>query len=193
MTIMQVGSKMFNLREPFTHEYDLREAVAATSRICRFQGRCKPFYSVAQHSVLVSVLLNDTTPWDGLAHDLAEAYTGDLISPWKQLIREEAPMLYARIKTIEQAVENAFLFDGHHSEVKRGDLIALVTERRDLMPTAPGLDDMWPEVEPLSYIIRPMTPEKAEKAWWVRYEQLLAKKKAPTPEALKLLTVGPIK
>lgn len=188
MTCMQVGTKLFNLREPFTHDYDLRDAVKAISQICRFQGQSNGFYSVAQHCVVVSTLLDNTTPWDGLAHDLAEAYTGDLISPWKQLIREEAPNLWARIRTIEQAVENAFLFDGHHSEVKRGDLLALATERRDLIPAAPGLDDHWPDIDPIDYQIKPLTPVQAEKAWWARYKQLLARKKAPKPEAMGTFT-----
>lgn len=180
MTTMQIGDQAFDLRDPFVHDFSLADAVKALSNLCRFQGRTHKFYSVAQHSVLVSALCDATCPWDGLAHDLAEAYTGDVITPWKQLLREEGPLAYARLKTIEQAVENAFLFNGTRPEVKAADLVALVTERRDLLPRAPHLNAMWPAIEPLPYSVAIcLSPEEAEAAWWKRYQQLLARRQAP--------------
>ena len=61
----------------------------ALSRLCRFGGNLDEHYSVAQHSVLVSQLLEKIDPpaalW-GLMHDAAEAYLVDLPSPIKRIL-----------------------------------------------------------------------------------------------------------
>lgn len=60
------------------------------SNLCRYTGACPSFYSVAQHSVLVSRQmagglpgLSATLEMAGLLHDAAEAYFNDLASPVK--------------------------------------------------------------------------------------------------------------
>jgi hypothetical protein len=175
---IQLGTQLFDYTDPFSHTPKLRDAVHAISNICRFGGHTR-FYSVAQHCVLVSVLAK-YRPWDGLAHDLAEAYYGDFPTPLKALIRDTCPLLAARLRTIDTLVEEAFLFDPHQDEVKKADTLALAMERRDLLPrcdAADGPDGAWaflPKDLP-EYIIRPLSPEEAEKAWWARYESLTKK------------------
>ncbi len=147
---------------------------------------------MAQHSVFVSVLAMNFggDPWSGLAHDLAEAYYGDFPSPLKAMIRATCPMLSARMNTIDTLIEDTFLFDPRQEFVKKADLIALVTEKRDLLPNSNRCIDIWKgfdSVMPSSYIITPLAPEKAEKAWWRRYFWLLDRKLAPAPDILKCI------
>lgn len=67
----------------------IRNIARALSNLCRYGGAC-PFYSVAQHSVLVSYVVADTpgatardVAWAQL-HDAAEAFSfGDLTRPIK--------------------------------------------------------------------------------------------------------------
>jgi len=181
---VQIGDQLFDYTDPYAHSPNLCDAVAGISKVARFGGHTKAFYSVAQHSVFVSVLADaDGCAWSGLAHDLAEAYYGDFPSPLKAFIRSSCPMLMARLNTIDCVIEDAFLFDPKLPGVKRADLVALVTERRDLVSKG-GADvaESWATfnaIRPSDYVISPLSPEKAEKAWWRRYYQLLDQGKAP--------------
>ncbi len=116
-----------------------KEVAHSLAMQCRFNGHVKQFYSVAQHSVLVSNLLEDWgAPLEvikqGLLHDAAEAYTGDVISP----IKQELPNLQIIEEYNHQAVARRFGLDyPFHSDVKRADITMLLTERRDLMRKPP--------------------------------------------------------
>lgn len=186
--VIQIGSTPFDYLNPWDHEFNLRDAVKALAHIPRFGGHAGG-YSVAQHCVLVSVIAK-FRPWDGLAHDLAEAYYGDFPTPLKRLIRESSPVLGGRLRNIDSAVETAFMFLPEEESVKKADLIALATEKRDLMVSNPECEKHWCGLPPpLGYTIVPLTPVEAEKAWWRRYHQLAALGKAPkfknTPEPEK--------
>lgn len=176
---VQIGKKLFDLVNPKAHDFDLREAVAAIARIPRFAGH-GPFYSVAQHCVTVSSLC--ARPWDGLAHDLAEAYYGDITTPMKRLIKRTSPPLRSVLDRIDKAVENAFMFSSSHPEVRRADQAVLEIERKSLLPELPlRLRFWWPlSLEPAPFTIIPLSPEDAEQAWWDSYHTLLEQRRAPT-------------
>jgi hypothetical protein len=68
---------------PNPDEIHIMDVAQGLSHVCRFAGQVKVFYSVAQHSVLVSKLLDDRTALWGLLHDASEAYLHDLTRPLK--------------------------------------------------------------------------------------------------------------
>lgn len=75
--------KYFNYQDPSPESVCLQDIAHALSNICRFNGHSKRFYSVAEHSVLVSYHVPLHCAAEGLLHDAAEAYYGDVVAQFK--------------------------------------------------------------------------------------------------------------
>lgn len=84
--------------EPDPEVIDVIDIAHALSMTCRYGGHCKNFYSVAEHSELVTDIGKRDAPGSHtdpvgqlflLLHDAAEAYLGDVITPVKRAIRRE--------------------------------------------------------------------------------------------------------
>lgn len=133
--IQTVGQRAVDLLNPDPASIAIDDIAVSLSRICRFNGHCQEFYSVAQHSVLVSERC-ERHPLAGLLRDAAEAYVGDLCSPVKLLV----PEFHAVERRVAKAVAAAFGLDPADflaPEVTRADLRMLATEKRDLMSASP--------------------------------------------------------
>lgn len=70
-------------------DVDINDIAHHLSLICRYVGACPYHYSVAQHSMYVSELMERSFPGSrmmalaGLLHDASEAYLNDMSSPVK--------------------------------------------------------------------------------------------------------------
>lgn len=171
-TILTNNGQYFYFDNPEAHEFHIEEIAHALSHLCRYTGHTKKFYSVAQHSVLVSYLVPAPLAMWGLMHDAAEAYLGDVSSPLKAMLPE--------YKVIEHRVEKAIA--AYHRLpwpmppcIKEADLVALVTEKRDLM--VPGLNNTdwghWPNIVPDRRTIEFMPASAAKALFLNRYEQIM--------------------
>jgi uncharacterized protein len=163
------GGKFYPL-DPRPNEIDIIDIAHALSNICRFTGHSSEFYSVAQHSVLVSqhVQAPENALW-GLLHDAAEAYICDLARPVKRM-----PQLDPYV-----AIEDAILKVITHKfglpldepmDVKTTDALLLRTEARDLHLITPEWNHYY--IKPLDMIIKPLLPKEAEKLFLDRFNEL---------------------
>ncbi len=132
----------------------LREMCHSLANINRYTGHTRVAYSVAEHSLLVTRIAREmlsATPMLQLLcllHDGHECITGDVASPVKQELGEA----WYRFETREQCrfLAHYELVDAYyncHAAVKRCDLIALATERRDLLPYEPVHHLPWPVID----------------------------------------------
>lgn len=166
------GKKFWPL-DPKPEEVDLKDIAHSLALQCRFNGHTNSFFSIAQHSVLVSKIVSPEQALAGLFHDAAEAYTGDIVSPLKRFLPPE-------FKEIEMAIEKVIfehfgIKNVNHIEIKRADKIALFTERRDVMSKSPAIWNDEGLFEPYPEKIIPLGPEEAEKEFLERYEELIKK------------------
>ena len=143
----------------------IRNIAHALSNICRFGGHVRTFYSVAQHSVLVSFVCDPADALHGLLHDASEGLgLVDLPRP----VKHAAALAGYREaeRRLELVIARAFgLPEEMPISVKRADDVLLATERRDLMST-PAIPWSTREqtFEPMAATIEPWAPERARTA-----------------------------
>jgi hypothetical protein len=150
----------FDLVNPTAEMVHIVDIAHSLAHLCRFGGHTREFYSVAQHSVIVSRNVPQEMRLAALLHDAPEAYCGDVTRPLKGLRGMSA---YRSIERgIWRAVAERFgLPEELPDAVKAADDRALFAERRDLMGEC---DREWEFAgEPLVEKITAWHPQSAER------------------------------
>lgn len=129
---------LIEFANPDPKSIDINDIAHALSHLCRFGGHARPFYSVAQHSVLVAHLVSAPARRYALLHDAPEAYLGDVIKPLKLLLGKPYSDMEQKF---EAAIATAFACPYSKAiaaEVKMADLRALHLEHQALIRGNPG-------------------------------------------------------
>lgn len=157
-----LGHRFF-LTRPHIDDVAIEDIAHGLAYQCRFNGQTQEFYSVAQHSLMVMQLVPAPLRLAALLHDAAEAYLGDMVKPLKNLFPEFSA-IEARVM---QIIGERFAVDLEHLDpaIKAADLIALATEKRDLMPHSTEAWANLRDIQPLPESIRPLTPLDAKSAF----------------------------
>lgn len=132
----------------------------ALGQTARYRGNADEFYSVAEHSVLVSLLMQEITggnPREGLFHDATEAVLPDVSAPFKQLF----PDLRSVDNRFDSNLRHHFgLPPKKTQECIKADWLALFIESAQILPER-GTDFEDP------YNIRPEALRLREKEGWM--------------------------
>lgn len=141
---------------------DIKDIAHSLANTCRYNGHCPKFYSVAEHSVLAAELCQDY-PREALMHDAAEAYLGDVVTPFKNYLGEYFHKLESAVETM--IAKRFGLRYPMPQEVKDVDRALLVTEYQKFFKRT---DVNGPTV---SVEIKCLSPEEAEKLFLETWEK----------------------
>ncbi len=170
---LTVTGRYFDFLNPTESNFNIQDISHALSNMCRFAGHVREFYSVGQHSVIVSQIVPKNLAMWGLLHDASEAFMCDIAKPLKNLLPD-----YQKIeKRVESAIFQKFNLGKKmpvevKKEVKYADMVLLATEKRDVMMN----DDYWEVLdgfEALDKILIPVPPKEARIMFLERYNELL--------------------
>ena len=164
------SGRPFFVLDPKPEDFDIATIAHALARLCRFNGHVRAeWYSVAEHSVYVSLECDEAEAFEGLMHDAAEAFISDITRPVKPLL--------GGYKAIEERIERAIaerfcLRYPWPASVRRADNAVLRAEQRDLMPPTP-LPDVGREIEtPMARAVVGYPPAIATQYFLRRFAQL---------------------
>jgi len=167
--------------DPRPEEVCIEDIAHALSNICRYAGHCKSFYSVAEHSIYVSLIVQPEHALTALLHDATEAYVVDVPRPLKRFL--------ANYKEIEQSnwIAIADKFGLPHEmprEIKDADNAVLLAEKEYVMGPQPHA---WAHIDLPEGLVEAADsailglgmgscaylPERAKELFMDRYQELI--------------------
>lgn len=167
--IATATNKHFYYLDVRIEDIDIQDIASGLANECRFNGQMENFYSVAQHCVYASYLVEPEFALEALLHDSSEAYIKDLPSPLKKLLPE-----YKLIELrIEKMIRKKFgLPESMSAEVHFADLMMLATEKRDLEIDAGSNWLMLEGIPASDFVVNPLTPSQAKALFLRRFNEL---------------------
>lgn len=182
--IQTASGRQFWPLDPKSEDVLIEDIAHALAAVNRFNGHAREPFSVAQHSVLVSVEMekeaidSDALDWApralyGLLHDASEAYLCDVPRPLKRLAEFE-PYRVAEAR-LQAVVYLTFGLDPESEplSLKAIDRRMLRTEQKYLMPPA-AHGERRNDVSILPIAIRPWPFAFAKGAFLNRFQDLQA-------------------
>lgn len=165
----------FNPLDPKPDMIHIETIAHTLANQCRFAGSCHEFFSVAQHSVIVSSHCDEKDALWGLLHDASEAYIVDIPRPLKNSKEFEAYYTFERM-VMGVICEKWDLNPVMPESVRLADEIGLAWEARDnLQPIIP---EIWSDLPPLRNFskLAPLAPRDAEQFFLNAYHRILRKR-----------------
>lgn len=153
--------------DPRATEIDIRDIAHSLAMRCRYGGHSIRFYSVAEHSVLVSRHVPPEHALWGLLHDAAEAYSADVPRPLKRCLPDWKPM-EARIMA---AVCERFGLDPSEPDAVGMVDYAMTSDERAVIMASCDRD--WGRLpDPVGADVRCLAPNDAEALFLARFEEV---------------------
>lgn len=148
---------LFNLLDPNPDDILIEDIAVHLSRIARWNGATRHFYSVAEHCCRCCDRAAVDDKLACLLHDAEEAYWGDTVSTIKSIIKRDAPHLTDKMRHLRFVIYNKFVAKGNLDEIDRIDKEELMTDFNELI--LGEWRSCW-------------TPERAESEFLTRFYEL---------------------
>lgn len=158
----------FYIDECNLEDIPIEDIANALALSCRFNGHIDRFYSVAEHSVIVSHLVPEEWALCGLLHDASEAFVADMPRPFKSAIKG-----YNEVQArIEKAVAEHYGFPFPLPEaVEYIDRHIVADEANVLFKQPPEWTHFYDSVCPHE-MIAGLDPDAAKELFLDRYKEL---------------------
>lgn len=172
MTWMQLHSgEPFYPLDARVEDIDINDIAHALGMVCRYAGHCRRFYSVAEHSVIMSFTVDPEHALWALLHDAAEAYIGDVVRP----LKHQLPAYMKAEDRLVALIAARFGLKGQMpDQVKEHDLRIVVDEREQLMAPSRLPWKMIEGCAPLGVTVAGWNPEDASQMFLSRFNTLTA-------------------
>ncbi|WP_245577398.1 YfbR-like 5'-deoxynucleotidase [Nisaea denitrificans] len=180
-----LSGRRLDLLDPSPLDVEIEDIAHGLSRVARWNGQTEGRwpYSVAEHSVLVEILVHRLYPDLGLKwrlaallHDAAEYVIGDMITPFKTIIGSDYKSVERRL---EEAVHLRFglpaaLPADIVKKIKRADKIAAYLEATQLAGfSLPEANKIFGKPKTgLDVVIEPISPTAAKQSYIKRFRIL---------------------
>lgn len=185
-----LSGRRLDILSPSPLDIEIEDIAHGLARVTRWNGQTKGTYglSVAQHSLVVEEILSHNAPqlaqkWRlaGLIHDASEYVIGDMITPFKAALGSRYRQIEARL---QEAVHIRFglpaeLPSAVIYSIKRADRMAAFIEATQIAGfTESEARKLFskPRGTPADYILIPVPPEKAAKAFLRKFDLLFGNK-----------------
>jgi uncharacterized protein len=191
MTSSSRGNYMYTVTGDAYYPFDPRENEVNIETIahhlanqCRFNGAVqsktdgsKIFYSVAEHSYVLSKVVPRELAKAALLHDAAEAYLHDMIRPLKY--HPDFKEAYQRVEALNQAaIAKKFKIANFDNPLlKKMDNILCITEISQMIkinPSHPTYAPQNDETEKFDLTLAMLCPLDARQHFMQRYDELFA-------------------
>ena len=150
--------------DPRAEELDIEDIAVALSRDCRYAGHCKRFYSVAEHSVLMTRVarLNGFNKRDQrttLLHDASEAYLRDIPRPLKRGLQNYRDIEARLMEVIAERYEIDWPIPPHIKALD--EAIGLDEVAQNMAPPAAAWTRNFESDKPLGVLLHCWLPDEA--------------------------------
>ena len=170
--------RFFNPEKPESSQISIVDISHGLSMQARWCGQLEEFYSVAEHCVMVAEILehagHQELAFAGLLHDAHEAYTSDIPSPVKQILK---PLITEVEEKIDTAIFAKFGLSYPTEEqkaiIKGADNLSLLIEDRDLRGQT--FEDITYPSDNFPFHARPVGQVKAKIRFMEKFMDLLEK------------------
>lgn len=182
--------RVFYPWDPRPEDFCIEDIAHHLSHVsCRYGGACRRFYSVAEHSVLISCLAPDPWKLEALLHDVGEMISGDLVqqikhargmTAFRRLDKRTtaAAFKWAGVKPTRASTAAIKELD---NRIVRDEIRALLKGWEIYIKHRPGIA----ELRPTGALVVGLQPERAEQLFLARFESLTRERNRPSAAGVR--------